>query len=204
VVAAGHIALVIANLRLRTQATRDPLTGLFNRRLLEETLEREVRRAAPGHKRRGDERGPQVKPVGVIAVDVDHFRRFNRSYGHPGGDAVLRSLGTFLQDDFCRRAGDVAFRFGGEEFTVILPGASLENSRLRAEELRKQVRRLRVRHENRPLGRVTVSVGVAAFPDHGSTPEALIKAADQAQIRAKRKGRDRVEVARSPSQRRRP
>jgi diguanylate cyclase (GGDEF)-like protein len=203
---AGQLALAIANLRMRelltTQATRDPLTGLFNRRLLEETLGRELRRASHGHKRSSDERGPKVRSVGILMVDVDHFRRFNRTFTHLGGDTLLRQLGRFLQEDFCRRGGDIAFRYGGEEFTVILPGAALENTRLRAEELRKQVRRLQVRHEERPLGQVTVSVGVAAFPDHGSTPEALIKAADTALFRAKRKGRDRVEVARLPNQRR--
>src|SRR5262249_49860229 len=157
-------------------ATRDPLTGLFNLRLLAETLGREIRRASYGQKRRVNERGSKGKPVGIIMIDIDHFKRFNRRFGHPGADAVLRNLGSFLQERLCRREGDLAFRYAGEEFTVILPGASLENSRLRAEELRRQVKGLQVRHEERLLDPVSVSIGVAAFPEHGSTPAALIKA----------------------------
>src|SRR6266542_3200878 len=205
---ASHIALALANLRLReqltTQATHDSLTGLFNRRLLEETLEREIRRASPGPKRRVGERGSKVKPVGMIMVDIDHFKQFNTDFGHPGGDAVLRRLGTLLRERLCRRPGDLAFRYGaGDEFTVILPGASLKNSQQRAEELRKEVMGLRVPHEEKLLRPVTVSIGVAAFPDHGSTPEAMIKAADYALFRAKEKGRNRVEIAGLPNQRRR-
>jgi diguanylate cyclase (GGDEF)-like protein len=195
---ASYVAPAITNMRLRelltTQVTREPLTGLFTRRLLEEILGREIRRASPGHKRRRDERGAKVKPVGIIMVDVDRLKQFNSRFGHPGADELLRNLGALLER-FCRRGGDIAFRYAGDEFTVILPGASLENSRLRAEELRKQVERLRVRYQDKPLGPVTVSIGVAAFPGHGSTPEALIEAADQAAFRAKRNGRNRVEVA---------
>jgi diguanylate cyclase (GGDEF)-like protein len=202
---ARHIAPAIANLRLRhllaAQASRDPLTGLHNRHLLYETLGREVRRANRGQKRRGDAPTFKVKPVGVIMVDVDHFKRFNTRFTHLGGDALLRHLGTFLQESFCRRAGDVAFRYAGEEFTVILPGASLADSWRRAHELLKQVRRLHVRHEDKPLGRVTVSVGVAAFPEDGFTAEALIMVADKRLLRAKEEGRDRVEPGRPPNRR---
>jgi diguanylate cyclase (GGDEF)-like protein len=200
---ARRIAPAIANLRLRqlltAQASRDPLTGLYNRRLLHETLGREVRRANRGKKRRGDKPGFKVKPVGVIMFDVDHFKRFNTRFTHLGGDALLRHLGTFLQESFCRRAGDLAFRYAGEEFTVILPGASLADCCRRATDLLKHVRRLHVRHEDKPLGRVTVSVGVAAFPEDGFTAEALIEVADKRLIRAKEKGRDRVEPTRPPN-----
>jgi diguanylate cyclase (GGDEF)-like protein len=109
---------------------------------------------------------------------------------------LLHSLGKFLQEEFCRRGGDVAFRWAGDEFAVILPGASLANARLRAEVLRKQVSRLRVRHQEKTLRPVTVSIGVAALTDHGFTPELLLDAADTALMRAKRNGRNRVEVAR--------
>jgi diguanylate cyclase (GGDEF)-like protein len=187
--------------RLTAQASSDPLTGLYNRRLLKETLQREVLRANRGQKRRGGGRGFNGKSVGVIMFDVDHFKRFNTRFTHLGGDALLQHLGTFLQKKFCRRAGDVAFRYGGEEFTVILPGASLQDSWQRAKDLLKQVRRLKLRHEGRPLGRITVSVGVAAFPEDGDTAEALTGAAAGRVGQAKQSGRDRVEPARLPRQR---
>jgi diguanylate cyclase (GGDEF)-like protein len=202
---ARHIAPAIANLRMRqlltAQASRDPLTGLYNRRLLHETLGREVGRANRGQKRRSDERGFKVKAVGVLMFDVDQFRRINKRFTHLGGDALLRHLGTFLQERFCRRAGDVAFRYGGEEFIVILPGASLEDIWRRAHDLLKQVRRLQVRHEDKPLGGVTVSIGVSAFPEDGFTAEALVEAADRRLLRAKEKGRNRVEPTRPPNRR---
>jgi diguanylate cyclase (GGDEF)-like protein len=205
IIAAGQVAPVVANLRLRElltdQATRDPLTGLFNRRLLKETLGREVQRARPGQKRRGDQRGSEVKPVGVVMLDVDGFKQINQELGHPGGDEVLRRLGILLQESCCRRAADVAFRYAGDEFTVILPDTSLKNCRRLAQKFRNQVS-LQIRLEDRPRRRVTVSLGVAAFPDHGSTPEALIRAADTALFRAKQKGHNRVEVAKLPDRRR--
>jgi diguanylate cyclase (GGDEF)-like protein/PAS domain S-box-containing protein len=183
---AEHIALALANLRLRdalrSQAIRDPLTGLFNRRYMEETLERELRRA----ERR------QVK-LGLILFDLDHFKKFNDIFGHAAGDVVLREIGTFLQTRV--RAEDIACRYGGEEFVVILPEASLEDTLRRAEQLREGIKRLHVRYHDQALGAVTVSLGVAILPEHGSTTEAIMKSADAALYCAKREGRDRVVVA---------
>ena len=180
---AEQIALALANLKLRealhSQAIRDPLTGLFNRRYMEETLERELRRA-----------GRRKVPLGIIMFDLDHFKKFNDSFGHPAGDVVLREIGAFLQT--CVRAEDIACRYGGEEFLVILPEASLKDTLKRAEQLRKGIKRLHVRYHDQALGAVTVSLGAAVFPDHGSTTEAILRVADDALYRSKQEGRDRV------------
>ena len=183
---AEHIALALANLELREtlrqQAIRDPLTGLFNRRYMEETLERELRRA---------ER--RKVSLGVVMFDLDHFKKFNDTFGHPAGDVVLREIGAFLQTRV--RVEDIACRYGGEEFLVILPEASLDDTRKRAEQLRKGIKQLHVRYHDQALGAVTVSLGVAVFPDHASTTEAIVRGADAALYRAKGEGRDRVVVA---------
>jgi diguanylate cyclase (GGDEF)-like protein len=184
--AAEHIALAIGNLKLREtlrqQAIRDILTGLFNRRYMEESLARELRRAQR-----------EKKPVGVIMFDIDHFKNFNDLFGHDGGDALLRELGAFLKKRI--RGGDIISRYGGEEFVYVLPGAVLEDARLRAEEMRQGVKELLVYHLGKPLGKITISFGVAAFPEHGLTSEEILKSADIALYRAKSEGRDRVVVA---------
>ncbi len=186
VTVAEHLALALANLKLRqtlrSQSIRDPLTGLFNRRYLEETLERELRRA-----------GRNGRPLGVIMIDLDHFKRFNDTFGHDAGDTLLRELGHFLQMHI--RGDDIACRYGGEEFTLILPEASLDATAQRAEELRAGIKGLSVSHRSQPLGALTLSSGVAAFPEHGSTTEAIMKDADAALYRAKAEGRDRVVLA---------
>jgi diguanylate cyclase (GGDEF)-like protein len=196
---AGHIALAIANMRLHeelnNQVIRDPLTGLFNRRYLDEALARELRRA---DRRRADR---HESPVGIIMLDIDHFKRFNTDYTHPGGDALLRALGKFLGENFCRREGDFACRYGGEEFALVMPGASLEDTRRRAEQLRKEVKRLKVRYEESFLRPVSLSLGVAAYPSHGLAPEVLSKAAATALMQAKKGGRDRVVVAKLTTKR---
>ncbi|MCG3115016.1 MAG: GGDEF domain-containing protein [Candidatus Manganitrophus sp. SA1] len=175
-----QVALALSNIRpLRNQAIRDPLTGLFNRRYLEETLEQEISRA---------ERNRQ--PIGVVMIDIDHFKKYNDTYGHEAGDAVLSELGRFLERNL--RGGDTPCRYGGEEFTVLLPGASIENVRLKAERLREEIKQLNVQHRGRSVGAITLSLGLACFPDHGSTGEALLRAADQALYQAKAAGRDRV------------
>jgi diguanylate cyclase (GGDEF)-like protein/PAS domain S-box-containing protein len=183
---ADQVALALSNLRLqeslREQAIRDPLTGLFNRRYMQESLDRELRRA---QRRR--------MPMGVIMIDIDHFKRFNDTFGHAAGDELLRAMGTFLQRQ--TRAEDIACRYGGEEFALILLDASAEDTEERAKLLREEAARLRVEYGNEPLGNVTISVGVAVFPDHGETAETLLKAADAALYRAKAGGRDRVMVA---------
>ncbi len=183
---AEHIALALSNLKLketlRQQSIRDALTGLFNRRYMEETLERELNRA---------ER--ENKPVAVIMFDIDHFKEFNDLAGHDGGDALLRELGVFLNKS--TRGSDIVCRYGGEEFLAVLPGANAENARQRAEELRQGVKELLVYHLGKPLAKCTISLGVAVFPENGLTGESLLKASDNALYRAKNEGRDRVVLA---------
>lgn len=186
VTVAEHIALALANLTLRDtlrrQSIRDPLTGLFNRRYLEESLTREIHRA---------ERKQQS--LGVMMLDVDHFKRFNDTFGHEAGDTVLRELGVFLQK-FVRES-DIACRYGGEELTLILPEASEEATLQRAEQIREGVKHLNLEHRRQSLGNISISFGVACFPQHGLTGEALIQAADRALYQAKMQGRDRVVLA---------
>jgi diguanylate cyclase (GGDEF)-like protein len=183
---AGQLGLALATLKLqeslREMAVRDPLTGLFNRRYLEETLEREFLRAAR-----------QGVPIALIMLDIDHFKRCNDTYGHDAGDALLRELGAFLQR-YCR-GSDVACRYGGEEFILTLSDCSLEIACQRAEEMRQAVQILQVHHGRRTLEAITLSFGVAAFPEYGDNPDAVLKAADAAMYRAKQQGRDRVVAA---------
>jgi diguanylate cyclase (GGDEF)-like protein/PAS domain S-box-containing protein len=183
---AAQVGLSIANLRLRealrTQSVRDALTGLYNRRYLEEVLEREVRRAARA-----------AQPLGVLMIDLDHFKNFNDTYGHDAGDAVLRETGASLTRGI--RAEDFVCRFGGEEFVVILPTANLEAACARAERLRLKMKELTVLHQGRSMGMLTVSIGVAVFPEHGVSPKELMAAADAALYEAKRGGRNQVGVA---------
>jgi diguanylate cyclase (GGDEF)-like protein/PAS domain S-box-containing protein len=183
---AAQVGLSIANIRLRnalrTRSVRDALTGLYNRRYLEEVLEREVRRAARA-----------AQSLGVLMIDLDHFKTFNDTYGHDAGDAVLRETGAALARGI--RAEDFVCRFGGEEFVVILPTANLEAACARAERLRLKMKELNVLHQGRSMGMLTVSIGVAEFPEHGLSPKELMAAADAALYEAKRRGRDQVCVA---------
>ncbi|HEV7967238.1 MAG TPA: diguanylate cyclase [Candidatus Acidoferrales bacterium] len=186
-IAAGErISLALANLTLRevlrSQSIRDSLTGLFNRRYMEESLEREIRRAVRNKEH-----------VAVLMIDIDHFKQFNDTFGHQAGDALLRELGTFLNQR--TRGQDLACRFGGEEFAVILAGASLEAARKRGELLCGEVRQLSVLHAGQILGKITLSIGISGFPGHGNTAEELLRSADQALYRAKSEGRDRMVVA---------
>ncbi|OLE56752.1 MAG: hypothetical protein AUI36_15330 [Cyanobacteria bacterium 13_1_40CM_2_61_4] len=189
---AGQVGLSIANIRLRealrTQSIRDALTGLYNRRNLEEMLEREARRAVRAE-----------QSLGILILDLDHFKGFNDTYGHDAGDTVLRETGSFLAKSV--RAEDVVCRFGGEEFVIILPTADLEASRARAERIRSKLRDLTVLHQGQSLGRITISIGVSALPLHGTSPKELLEAADAALYRAKREGRDRVALAETPESR---
>lgn len=176
-------SLAVSNLQLRellrNQSVRDPLTGLFNRRYLEESMDRELERAS----RSG-------RPVGLIALDLDHFKRINDTYGHDAGDAVLRKTAECLLQSI--RGSDIAARVGGEEFVLVLPDASLEVTRERAEQIRKALAASKPTYEGKPLGSVTVSAGVAMFPAHGATRPSFLHAADAALYRAKNSGRDRV------------
>jgi len=186
VIFSNHIALSLANLNLQEtlshQAIIDHLTGLFNRRYLGETLEREMRRS-----KRKD------APLALIMLDLDHFKRFNDTYGHEAGDNLLRALGIFLKNHI--RQEDVPCRYGGEEFVLILPETTLAVALKRAEEIREKVPQLPVNQRGQLLESATVSLGVAIFPDHGATGEELLRAADDAMYQAKRGGRDRVVVA---------
>jgi diguanylate cyclase (GGDEF)-like protein len=163
------------------------LTGLYNRRYLTEMLEREIRRAVRA-----------AQSLGVLILDLDHFKKFNDTYGHEAGDTVLRETASFLGKSI--RVEDIACRFGGEEFVIILPTADLNSARVRAEKIRSKIRELAVLHQGQSLGMITVSIGVAALPEHGTDPKALLEAADAALYRAKREGRDRVAVAESAAQ----
>ena len=183
---AQQIALAIANLKmrvmLRSQAMRDPLTGLFNRRYLTDLLELELRRA----QRTGT-------TVGLVMLDIDHFKRVNDTYGHPAGDMVLRAFANLLKAK-CR-GGDIVSRYGGEEFVIVMPAASLEDATRRAETLREGAGLMQLAYESQTLGPITVSLGVAVFPDHGATGDALIHTADAALYRAKQQGRNQVVAA---------
>ena len=184
--AADYLGLALSNIKLRDtlkqQAIHDPLTGLFNRRYMEETLIREISRA----KR-------YEMPLGIIMIDLDHFRRFNNSFGHEAGDIVLRDLGKFLQSNI--RKEDVACRYGGEEFTLILPGAPMDITEKRAETLRQLAQNLEIYYNGTLLDSITLSLGVASFPEHGATGDTVLQAADAALYAAKRAGRNKVSTA---------
>ncbi|MDI9611646.1 MAG: diguanylate cyclase [Acidobacteriota bacterium] len=181
-----HIAMALSNLRLhetlRSQSIRDPLTGLFNRRFMEESLELEMRRAARNQ-----------RPLGMIMMDLDHFKYFNDTFGHEAGDLLLKELGKLLRSNI--RGEDIACRYGGEEFTLILPEGNSAVTRQRAEFFKEAIQRLDVHYRGIPLGRVTASMGVAVFPDHGRTAQELVEAADKALYHSKNAGRDRVTLA---------
>jgi diguanylate cyclase (GGDEF)-like protein len=167
---------------LQEQAITDPLTGLHNLRSLRELLPRELLRA-----RRKD------SPLAAIMIDVDHFRRVNDSLGHEAGDWVLKELGALLKK--CIRGSDIACRYGGEEFAVILADATSEGARRRAEDIRAAVKRLELYHGSKPIGGLTVSLGVALFPYHADQATTLLRKADEALYQAKAAGRDRVVVS---------
>lgn len=185
--AGEQMSLALANLKLqdilRTQSLRDPLTGLFNRRYLEASFERELLRAQRRH-----------LPLSVLMLDLDHFKRFNDGHGHEAGDALLAQFGDLLARSV--RQEDIVCRYGGEEFTVLLQESDAASARARAEAIRAAVRGLVVPHRSQTLGGITVSIGVATFPQDGATMEELLRSADGALYVAKRAGRDRVESAR--------
>lgn len=174
--------LILSEAKLREQSIRDYLTDLYNRRYLDETLAREIRRAKRAE-----------FPVGFIMLDIDHFKRFNDKYGHAAGDIVLKEIADLLKSKI--RYADIICRYGGEEFVVIMPEASLKITRQRAEELQEEVKQLNLHYKDQDLGLITLSAGVAIFPDHGASGKAVLRAADTALYTAKDSGRDRVVVA---------
>ena len=167
---------------LREQSIHDELTGLYNRRYLNESLPREIERT---HRKNGK--------LAVIMMDVDLFKPFNDIYGHEAGDVVLASIGSMLKEHV--RVSDVAFRYGGEEFTVLLPDGDIAIGTERAEVIRNAAHGLHLHFNGKALPRVTLSLGVAEYPLHGTTGVELLDAADAALYRAKQGGRDRVEGA---------
>jgi len=189
---ADHVALAVINLKLRetlrNQSIHDPLTGLFNRRFMEETLEREMERA---QRTQG--------PLGVVMLDLDYFKHFNDTYGHDAGDLLLREVGALLNTQI--RGSDVACRYGGEEFTLILPEMPLDIVQQRVEALRLGIKELSLSHHGQSLTTLTVSAGIAMFPEHGAAVDTLLRAADQALYRAKAEGRDRVVTTDAPAAR---
>jgi len=181
-----QIALALSNIRLREnlrqQTIRDPLTGLYNRRFLEESLNREMARC----KRNGN-------AFAVLMIDVDHFKRFNDTYGHDAGDSTLRAISGALQRS--TRESDIVCRFGGEEFVIVLPDANLQGASARAQRIVEFVRVLDIIHDGKPLPSITASIGLAMFPQNGETVKALIQSADKALYEAKGAGRDRIMLA---------
>ena len=182
-----NIASALVNHRLqrdlKEQTVRDALTGLHNRRYMEEALQLEIARAA----RAGT-------PLAFIMCDVDHFKRFNDEFGHDAGDTVLQLVGAAMREHF--RDGDVACRFGGEEFAIIAPGATPAELLPRIERLRTALSQLRPRQGSRPLGPISLSFGIAGWNEGmGRDNSPLIASADAALYRAKRAGRDRAVLA---------
>jgi diguanylate cyclase (GGDEF)-like protein/PAS domain S-box-containing protein len=168
---------------LRMEAVHDPLTGLFNRRYMEEMLDREILRLVRN----------QQQSISIIMLDIDHFKQVNDTLGHAIGDALLRQLGSFLLKHV--RGSDIACRYGGDEFVLILPNAPLEIGQQRAEKICADIKNLIVEPYGKLPGNLTLSLGVALFPDHGATREAVFLAADDALYLAKEAGRNRVVVA---------
>ena len=180
---AEQLGLALANTQLREtlqrQSLRDPLTGLFNRRYLQENLARELHRCERRH-----------LPLAVLMLDVDHFKQFNDTHGHAAGDALLGHVGRLLIEHV--RAEDMACRYGGEEFTIVLPETDAATAFQRADAIRAALEAATLVHLRQTLGPITVSVGLAAYPADGTTPELLLQVADAWLYRAKAEGRNRV------------
>jgi diguanylate cyclase (GGDEF)-like protein len=181
-----QVGLALANIQLREnmreQALRDPLSGLYNRYFMEASLESELSRA------RRDSH-----PVSLIMLDIDHFRELNANFGHPRVDEMLSELGRLLKNSI--RAGDIACRYGGDEFLLILPNTPFEVARQRAEQLRSQIKTISVRDQAGKYVHISASFGIAIWPDHGDAAIDLLMVADAAMYRAKDEGRDRIVFA---------
>ena len=167
-------------MELREQALHDPLTGLYNRRFLNATTEREIARA----KRENGQ-------VSVIISDIDHFKQINDTYGHQTGDQFLVEMAGVMKT--CARSSDIVCRYGGEEFLLVLPGSTMDSARKRAEEIRQKCAEVIIQHEGKDLA-VTLSFGVATYPDHGQEAEEIIIKADKALYRSKHNGRNQVTI----------
>lgn len=184
-----HLALALANLRLlealRVQSVRDPLTGLFNRRYMEESLGRALS-AASRH----------YLPVAVVMLDLDRFKECNDTHGHPAGDALLREFGDFLQSHV--RGEDIACRYGGDEFVLVFPEAAVCIAEKRTDVIRCTFKNSVRREDDVGSMTPTLSIGIAVAPEHGLSSKALLEAADAALYRAKNEGGDCVITAKAP------
>lgn len=178
-------ALALANVRLREnlryQSIRDPLTGLYNRRYLEDFLFKQLHQA---------ER--TKASFAILMLDLDHFKKINDSFGHDAGDLVLKELGQILNGDI--RLGDIAARYGGEEFVLLLYDVDAKAAKMKAEHLRSTISKLQVKDGAQPVGQITVSIGISIYPDDAKSPAELIDAADKALYQAKNKGRNKALV----------
>lgn len=181
VAVAEHITLALSNLKLqdtlRQQSIHDSLTGLFNRRYMKDSLEREIYRA----KRHNI-------PFGIIMIDIDYFKKFNDEYGHEVGDLVLEKIGRLVKNTV--RPEDIPCRYGGEEFLIILPGADREGTNQCASRLLEETRKMKIKNKGTLMGGITISLGVSSYPVNGDTLEEIVKAADTAMFGAKNAGRD--------------
>ena len=188
-VLAEQLSLALGNLRLqetlRSRSERDPLTDLYNRRHLELSAERELARATR-----------HTHPLAFVMLDVDHFKMFNDTHGHDAGDAVLREVALVLKRH--TRTEDIACRYGGEEFLMVLPGCPLEDAYQKSEAIREAIAQLRVTVGGTVLSRVTASLGIACYPQHGERMEELIRAADAALYKAKAAGRNQIVATSAP------
>jgi len=178
-----YLSLSIANVKpsetLSRQSIQDQQSGLYNRRFMEESLHREIMRAAR-----------KKTSIGIIMGDIDHFKKFNDDYGHAAGDKIITHVGKIINDRF--RGSDVACRYGGEEFLIILPETSLEDTFKRAEALREEIKKMEAVFPGQVAGTITMSLGVAAYPEKGLRMEDVLRVADTALYKAKQEGRDRV------------
>ena len=172
--------LTQANYGLRDLVVHDELTGLHNRRYLDESLDREESRALRSR-----------RPLAFMMIDIDKFKQINDTYGHAAGDAALRALGGYLMS--VARGEDIVCRYGGEEFVLVMAQTPREIIRERAEKIRRGVEAIEIEYEGQPLGPLTVSIGVGIFPDHGNNARDVLRVADRAMYRAKQGGRNRVE-----------
>lgn len=184
--AADNISLALANLRLRESlqslSIRDPLTGLYNRRFMEEEVDRSISRMTR-----------LQKPMALAFLDIDHFKDYNDKFGHDAGDAVMKAIAELMES--FRQGSDVACRYGGEEFVVVMPETGPDQAKRKIESFRKSVRQLSLRLNGQTLPGVDISVGLSFFPEHGRTTAELLKQADNALYRAKQQGRNCIEVA---------
>jgi diguanylate cyclase (GGDEF)-like protein/PAS domain S-box-containing protein len=178
-----YLSLAIANIKLSEslsrQSIQDLLSGLYNRRYMEESLEREIQRAARKRTR-----------IGIVMADLDHFKTFNDKYGHVAGDIVITHVGKLLKQGI--RGTDIACRYGGEEFVLIFPDCSAGDAFQRADSLREKIKKLEIMYQGQVLGWITISMGVSLYPDNGASVDDLIRTADVALYKAKQAGRDQV------------